>query len=144
MTVSVVRCVVPNSPTFNKTRMQYLSHSSDGYWIKVWGPHFWFPTRPLHFPRFRGAVEVVIVLQLDLQQKVCQWLEVGRWFSPGTPVSSTNRTNRHDIAEILMKVALSIISLTQNRFIYAVHIWNAVAHWQGCHLARWQVDPLRN
>jgi hypothetical protein len=30
----------------------------------------------------------------------------GWWFSPGTPVSSTNKTDRHDIAEILLKVAL--------------------------------------
>jgi hypothetical protein len=29
----------------------------------------------------------------------------GRWFSPGTPASST-KTGRHDIAEILLKVAL--------------------------------------
>jgi hypothetical protein len=30
----------------------------------------------------------------------------GRWFSPGTPPSSTTKTGRHDIAEILLKVAL--------------------------------------
>jgi hypothetical protein len=35
----------------------------------------------------------------------------GRWFSPGTPVSSTNKTDRHDITEILLKVALTIIKL---------------------------------
>jgi hypothetical protein len=29
-----------------------------------------------------------------------------QWFSPGTPVSSTTKTGRHDIAEILLKVAL--------------------------------------
>jgi hypothetical protein len=29
----------------------------------------------------------------------------GRWFSPGTPASTT-KTGRHDIAEILLKVAL--------------------------------------
>jgi hypothetical protein len=34
----------------------------------------------------------------------------GQWFSPGTPVSSTNKTNCHDIAEILLKVALNTIS----------------------------------
>ena len=28
----------------------------------------------------------------------------GRWFSPGTPVFSTNKTDHHDIAEILLKV----------------------------------------
>jgi hypothetical protein len=31
---------------------------------------------------------------------------MGRWFSPGTPPSSTTKTGRHDIAEILLKVAL--------------------------------------
>jgi hypothetical protein len=30
----------------------------------------------------------------------------GRWFSPGTPASSTTKTGRPDIAEILLKVAL--------------------------------------
>jgi hypothetical protein len=38
--------------------------------------------------------------------KVSQWLTTGRWFSPGPPVSSTNETDRHDITEILLKVAL--------------------------------------
>jgi hypothetical protein len=33
----------------------------------------------------------------------CPW----SWFSPGTPASSTTKTDRHDIAEILLKVALS-------------------------------------
>jgi hypothetical protein len=38
--------------------------------------------------------------------KVYQLLAHGRWFSPGTPASSTTKTGRHDIAEILMKVVL--------------------------------------
>ena len=42
--------------------------------------------------------------------KVCQWLATGRWFFTGTPVSSTNKTHRHDITEILLKVALSTIN----------------------------------
>jgi hypothetical protein len=29
-------------------------------------------------------------------------------FSPGTPVSTTNKTDRHDITEILLKVALNL------------------------------------
>ena len=33
----------------------------------------------------------------------------GQWFSPGTPVSSTNKTDRHDITEIVLKVALNTI-----------------------------------
>ena len=35
-----------------------------------------------------------------------QLLAHGRWFSPGTPAYSTTKTGRHDIAEILLKVAL--------------------------------------
>jgi hypothetical protein len=31
----------------------------------------------------------------------------GRWFSPGTPASSTTKTGRDDTAEILLKVALN-------------------------------------
>ena len=38
--------------------------------------------------------------------KVYQLLVHGRWFSPGTLTSSTTKTGRHDIAEILLKVAL--------------------------------------
>jgi hypothetical protein len=38
--------------------------------------------------------------------KVYQLFAHGRWFSPGTPASSTTKTGRHDIAEILLKVAL--------------------------------------
>jgi hypothetical protein len=33
-----------------------------------------------------------------------------RWFSPGTPASSTTKTGRHDIDEILLKVALNTIN----------------------------------
>jgi len=33
----------------------------------------------------------------------------GWWFSPDTPVSSTNKIDRHDIAEILLKVTLKTI-----------------------------------
>jgi hypothetical protein len=36
-----------------------------------------------------------------------------RWFSPGTLVSSTNKTDRHDITEILLKVALNTINQTK-------------------------------
>jgi hypothetical protein len=39
-------------------------------------------------------------------------LEAGWWISPGTPVSSTNETDCHDITEILFKVALNTITLT--------------------------------
>jgi hypothetical protein len=45
--------------------------------------------------------------------KACQWLVTGRWFSP---VSSTNKTDRHDIAEILLQVEL----INQTKPIFSV------------------------
>ena len=42
---------------------------------------------------------------------VCQWLATGQWFSVGILVSSTNKTDCHDITEILLKVALRTINL---------------------------------
>jgi hypothetical protein len=38
--------------------------------------------------------------------QVYQLLAQGRWFFPGYPASSTTKTSRHDIAEILLKVVL--------------------------------------
>jgi hypothetical protein len=36
----------------------------------------------------------------------------GWWFSPGSSVSSTNKTDRHDITERLLKVALNTTKQT--------------------------------
>ena len=48
------------------------------------------------------------LLDTTLCDKVCQSLGTGQWFSPGTPVSSTNKTDHHDIAiYILLKVAVT-------------------------------------
>jgi hypothetical protein len=60
--------------------------------------------------------------------KVYQLLAHGRWFSLGTPASSTTKTGRHDIAEILLKVALKhkkSINLMINRFplFFVQNIW---------------------
>ena len=41
---------------------------------------------------------------------ICRWLSACQWFSPGTLVSSTNKTDRHDITEILLKVVLTTIT----------------------------------
>jgi hypothetical protein len=44
-------------------------------------------------------------------------LAQGRWFSPGISASSTTKTGRHDIAEILLKVALKYQTLNQSIII---------------------------
>ena len=41
-----------------------------------------------------------------LCDKVCQWLGTDRWFSSGPPVFSTNKADRNDITEILLKAKL--------------------------------------
>ena len=51
-----------------------------------------------------------IIYYIYILYKVYQLLAHGRWFSPGTPASSTTKTGRHDIAEILLKVALTTIN----------------------------------
>ena len=76
------------------------------------------------------------VLHTTLCDKVCQWLATGQWFSPGTPVSFTNKTDCHNIAEILLKVALnSITNSRMNLFrlticivcMYSINLFNELA-----------------
>jgi len=50
--------------------------------------------------------------------KIYQLLAHGRWFSPGTLASSTTKTGRHDIAEILLKVVLKHPKSNQIRNIH--------------------------
>jgi hypothetical protein len=49
----------------------------------------------------------------SLCDKVCQLLATGRYFSLDTLVSSTNKTDRHDKTEILLKVALNTLKPTK-------------------------------
>ena len=71
-------------------------------------------------PEWKQFVLVFVYLWFNLYvqfskcNKVCQWLATGRWSSSGTLISSTNKTDRHDIhvTEILLKVALNTITQT--------------------------------
>ena len=64
---------------------------------------------------------VVGVLDTTIYDKVFQWLAAGQLFSPGTPVSSTNKTDLHDRTEILLKVALNTINQTKpHKFVWNV------------------------
>ena len=59
-------------------------------------------------------------------EKVCQWLTTGWWFSLGILVSSTNKTDRHDITEILLKVALNTINQSIFNFELLLQISDGV------------------
>jgi hypothetical protein len=67
-----------------------------------------------------------MALDSQLQSdKVYQLLAYGRWFSPGTPASSTTKTACHDnIAEILLKVALN----TKNQSINQYYVLTTPPH----------------
>ena len=68
------------------------------------------------------------VLDTTLCDKYFQWLVAGRWFSPGTPVS-TNKTDRYDISEKLLKVALSTITIILTPYaIFGVHYLRQTVH----------------
>jgi hypothetical protein len=41
-----------------------------------------------------------------LYDKVCQWLATGQWFSLGIPVSSTNKTDRHDYSWNIVEISI--------------------------------------
>jgi hypothetical protein len=49
--------------------------------------------------------------------KVNQLLAHGQWFSRGIPASSTTKTGRHDIAEILLKVALNTNNQIKSKYV---------------------------
>jgi hypothetical protein len=48
----------------------------------------------------------------SINYPVCQLFAEGQCFFPGTLLSSTKITDHHDIAEILLKVALNTIAIT--------------------------------
>jgi hypothetical protein len=60
------------------------------------------PTLWVRIPFRRGVLDTIIC------DKVCHWLAA----DPGTPVSFTNKNDRHDITEIFLKVVLNTITLT--------------------------------
>jgi hypothetical protein len=69
------------------------------------------------------------VLYTTLCAKICQWLATGRRFSPGTPVSSTSKTDRCEITEILLKVVLNtiIITVTMSQFYVIYHLFSSIS-----------------
>ena len=65
------------------------------------------------------------VLDATLCDKVCQFFVTGPWFSPDTPVFSTNKTYRHDKTEIWLKVVLNTLkyrsSLSSGIVVFNLH-----------------------
>jgi hypothetical protein len=57
-------------------------------------------------------VRIPLIARCTRYNKVCQLLAASQWFFPGTPVSFSNKSDRHDITEILLKMVLNTVTLT--------------------------------
>ena len=91
------RCV-PTSPTcwvgfFSASSLKQQSTSSN---VPPIGQIILIPSQPVF-------ALTPLVLCAKANVIVYKWLAAGRWFSPGTLVSSTNKTDHHDTTEILLK-----------------------------------------
>jgi hypothetical protein len=53
-----------------------------------------------------------------LKYTVLHWFLMKTFLNIGTHVSTTNKTDRHDIAKILLKMALNTMTLTLQTMIY--------------------------
>jgi hypothetical protein len=78
----------------------------------------------------------LIVLDTTLFDKDCQWLVTGWWFSLGTPVSSTNKTDRHDIIEILLVTIRKVKPLF---LILLYHCLKRLHYWLNMHIIMSQI-----
>ena len=79
--------------------------------------------RNLHDQRFE-----YIKWPIRTRKYVFQCTAISRYFPSGTPVSSTNKTDLHDIAEILLKVTLNTIKELVNRQTIEHTIMNKTLH----------------
>jgi hypothetical protein len=57
------------------------------------------------------SIVIFVYIPHTLRNKVCQCLTPGGCFFTGLPVPSTNKTDRHYITKILLKVVLNTITL---------------------------------
>jgi hypothetical protein len=82
------------------------------HWCCEFEPHSW-----------RG------VFDATLCDKVCQWHATGRWFSPGTPVSSTNKTGH--------QAESTFTRLKEIHYVLIFHCW-----WLACIVLFTCIDPF--
>ena len=86
-----------------------------GAWVAQWVRSLDLTTHTSLSPIWHGFTPSLVNYKKEctwlaaVSDKVYQLFAHGRWFSPGTPASSTTKTGRHDIpvAEILLKITLN-------------------------------------
>ena len=86
------------------------------WWLCIFEFSVWELVHIFNVGDRRGRDRMVIGFK-TLYDKVSQWFATGRWFCLDPPIPSSNKTYRHDITEIALKVALNTIN-QRNIFMY--------------------------
>jgi hypothetical protein len=73
----------------------------------------------------KSCSSVRCVLNTTLCDKICQWIAAGLWFSPSTPISSTNKIDSYDITEKLnsLKLYFQWMSSDDLPFCYIIYLF---------------------
>jgi len=109
--VSILNVVVLPAP-FTPSNPKHCNYKSNSFWPWSYGSWIYnYLCNQCLSPLMLWVRISIRASCATLCDKVCQWLAIDQWFSLGTPISSTNETDRHYIDEILLKVALNTILL---------------------------------
>jgi hypothetical protein len=106
---------------------------ASGFWRKLWSYGSWiynYLCNQCISPLMLWVRISIRAKRTTLCNKVCQWLVTGWWFSPGSSVSSTNKCDRHDLIEIVLKVALNTINQTSKLTGSRLPNYNVFTMWQ--------------
>jgi hypothetical protein len=95
--------------TFSFGHYAVCSSSIYGFWLPLWF---------LFVSQMWVRISIRARCTSTLCDKVYQWLATGRWISPDTTVSSTNKTDHHGIAKILLKAVLNTITHSTYQYIF--------------------------
>ena len=121
---------IPCLDCWREVRVLVALYSANGIW---------------NFLSYPFVVLVVCILQKGCTRlasdKICQLLAHGRWFSPGTPASSTTKTGHHEIAGILLKVALKHQKSKSNRIKSAKIMFGSTSVFSNVYLITWLYLP---
>ena len=99
--------------TLKYSPMIFCLKGTSWSWLYSSWINYYLCNQCLSQPSFTLWVWILLTRRV-LDQTLC----VCQWFCRGTLASSTNKTDRHDITEILLKVASSTITVTPLFCIY--------------------------